>query len=170
MTSEPARPESIDTSLVECIVIVVPDPAALASVIGALADLVDGAVIRILEVVAVTRPRGSNEIDVLDLDLLDDGLARALVNVPVAGLLSENDIALAARALLPGSAGLLVLMEDRWAEALSSAALAVGGRIIGGGRVPRARMEVALSGAPSRPNGPGHRLYGRTASTDDERS
>jgi hypothetical protein len=37
-------------------------------------------------------------------------------------LLSENDIALAAAALLPGSAGVIVVVEDRWTQALSSAA------------------------------------------------
>ncbi len=73
---------------------------------------------------------------------LVSGLA-ALDNVDgeVGGLLSEDDIALASGALSPGTSALVVVVEDRWAQQLADAARDGGGRIIGGERIPRHRLE-----------------------------
>ncbi len=141
------RPVGIDTSLVECIVVAVPEAESVAGVSAALAELAASAAIRILDLVAVTRSRGSGEIKVTELEDLDDA-ARALVEDRVGDLLSENDIALASAALLPGSTGIVVVVEDRWAESLSSAARSAGGRVLGGRRIPRTNMEAALMEPP----------------------
>jgi hypothetical protein len=140
------QPTDIDTSLVECIVLVVPDAGALAGLTAALEELAEMATIRILDVVAVMRSRGTGEVTVREFDR--DDSAAVLAEKPAGRLLSENDVARAAAALLPGSAGLLVVIEDRWAEALSSAAQRAGGSVIGGGRIPRTRMEAALAQPP----------------------
>ena len=144
------RPDDIDTSLVECIVVAVPEAESVAGVAMALAELAASAAIRILDLVSVTRSRGSGEIKVAELEDLDDA-TRALVEDHVGALLSENDIALASSALLPGSTGILIVVEDRWAESLSSAAQRAGGRVLGGRRIPRTRMEAALVEPPLMP-------------------
>ena len=148
-TSDRRRPVDIDTSLVECIVVAVPDAGSVASLAAALAELAESATIRILDVVAVTRSRNTHEVTVLEFEDLDD-TSRALVEEPAGRLLSENDVARASAALLPGSAGLLVVVEDRWAETLSAAAQGAGGRVIGGSRIPRRRIEAALAAPPWR--------------------
>jgi hypothetical protein len=146
----PARRQrgvGIDTSLVECIVVGVPDLTAAAEVASALAELVEAAAIRILDVVVVTRNRTDHEIGILEASEVT-GFPAGLVEGQVAKLLSQNDINLAAAPLLPGAADILVLVEDRWAEPLSSAALRAGGRVVGGRRIPRARIEAALAEPP----------------------
>jgi len=144
------RPVAIDTSLVECIVVAVPDTHSVASVAAAFAELAENAAIRILDLVAVTRSPGSGETIVLEIEDLDGSPAQALVEEHVGVLLSDKDIALASAALLPGSAGIIVVVEDRWARTLSSAAQRAGGRVIGGGRIPQTRIEAAMEEPPSK--------------------
>jgi len=139
----------IDTSLVECIVVVVPEMASFATVAGALAQLVDESAIRILDLVVATRRRQDHEVILLELDAIEEFPVRNLLGGPVGDLLSENDIALAAAALLPGSVGLLMVVEDRWAGPLSLAAQQGGGRLVAGERIPRARIEAALAEIPA---------------------
>ena len=51
-------------------------------------------------------------------------------------------------ALPPGSAGLVLVTEDRWAAPLDGAARAVGGRIVAGERISAHRFELALAHGP----------------------
>ena len=143
-------PGSIDTSLVECLVVVVPEMISVSSVAAALVELVETAAIRILDLVVVTRRRSDHQVHVLESDA-SDLLPNTLVTHELGGLLSENDISLAATSLLPGAVGLVMLIEDRWASPLSSAAKRVGGLVLGGQRIPRARIEAALVERPVEP-------------------
>jgi Family of unknown function (DUF6325) len=143
-------PGSIDTSLVECLVVVVPEMTSLRSVAAALAELVETSAIRILDLVVVTRRRSDHEVEVLEPEA-SESLREMLIPRELDGLLSENDIALAATSLLPGAVGLVMLIEDRWATPLSSAAKRAGGLVLGGQRVPRARIEAALVDRPVEP-------------------
>ena len=145
-----ADPRSIDTSLVECLVVVVPEMASLSSVAAALAELVETAAIRLLDLVVVTRRRSDHEVQVLEPEV-SESLPDILDTRELGGLLSENDIALAATSLLPGAVGLVMLIEDRWASPLSSAAKRAGGLMLGGQRIPRARIEAALVDQPVEP-------------------
>jgi hypothetical protein len=143
-------PASIDTSLVECLVVVVPETTSLSSVAAAVAELVETAAIRILDLVVVTRRRSDHEVHVLESEAAES-LPEMSVTRELGGLLSENDIALAASSLLPGAVGLVMLIEDRWASPLSSAAKHAGGLVLGGQRIPRARIEAALVDRPVEP-------------------
>lgn len=129
-----------DLDLVEYVVVAVPELSSTAGVAAALRELVESARIRILDLVGV----------VVGLD----GLATAVepeqlpglaglreVQGEVGGLLSEEDLVLASSALAPGTAALIVVVEDRWAQLLAGAAREVGGRIVGGERIPRSRLE-----------------------------
>ena len=55
--------------------------------------------------------------------------------------MSDDDIALACQALQPGTSALIIVAEDRWAQLLADAARGGGGRIVGGERIPRHRLE-----------------------------
>ena len=131
----------------------VPELSSAVAVAAALKALVESAQIRILDLVGVvTGPDG--RFTAVEPELLS-GLA-ALDNVEgeVGGLLSEDDIALACSALHPGTSALIVVVEDRWAQLLADAARAGGGRIIGGERIPRHRLEqsrrIAAATGPER--------------------
>src|ERR671911_8950 len=78
--------------------------------------------------------------------------ALAAVEGEVGGLLSDRDIDQASVVLEPGTAALLLVAEDRWAQPVSAAAQHAGGRIVAGERIPRARVEAALSGMSRAPN------------------
>jgi hypothetical protein len=61
------------------------------------------------------------------------------------GLLSENDLRMAAGAVRPGEVAVVLVAEDRWAEQLSLAVRRAGGQIAAGERMSAVRVEAALA-------------------------
>jgi Family of unknown function (DUF6325) len=142
---EPAdRRHEVTSDLVEYVIVAVPDQDALATVVPALAELVQTAKIRILDVVVLVRDR-EGAVTVLEFEDVESMAALRLVEGEVGGMLSDHDIALASHALRPGTAGIVLVTEDRWAEPLSAAARRAGGQIIAGERIPPPRVEGALA-------------------------
>ena len=138
------QPDGVAFDLVEYLIVAMPDVGSLVTLAPALADIVRSAAIRILDLVVVVKD-GEGEITALELAQIDGmDFLRELV-ADAGELLSEHDIGLASLALRPGTAGLILVTEDRWAEPLSAAAQLVGGQIIAGERIPAARVESALA-------------------------
>ena len=81
----------------------------------------------------------------LEFEAVSSLAALADVEGQVGRLLSDNDLAMASVALRPGTAGVIVVSEDHWAEPLSLAARKAGGQIVGGERVPPSRVEAVLA-------------------------
>ncbi|HEX6235874.1 MAG TPA: DUF6325 family protein [Acidimicrobiales bacterium] len=136
--------DDVSPDLVEYLVVVTPDEASLAALVPALADLVAGARIRILDLAVVVRgPDGA--VAVQEVETVESLAGLRHVEGEVGGLLSEHDVALAGLALRPGTAGLVIVSESRWAEPLSVAARDAGGRIVGGERIPPRRVADALA-------------------------
>src|SRR6478752_7769051 len=79
----------------------------------------------LLEYVVVSVPA----LAPLATTLVDDGVR-----------LTPHDVDLAAATLAPGAVMLLLLVEDRWAALLASAATAAGGRLTAGERIGRDRV------------------------------
>ena len=146
--SDPGDPEprvwNVATDLVEYLIVVVPDVGSLASVTVALADLVEAGMVRILDLAVIVRD-DSGAVDVLDPASVEGMAALGDPRGEIGGLLSEHDIELAALALQPGTVGVVVVTEDRWAEPLSTAAQRAGGRIVAGDRIPPPRVEAVLA-------------------------
>jgi hypothetical protein len=132
----------IAADLVAYLVIEVPDRQAVASLVPPLCELVDRAAIRILDVVVVVKGH-DGVVDALEVDEIDGLEALRRRCAPFGDLLSEQDIRLATLPIRPGSVGLALVTEDRWAAQLSSAAHVVGGRIVAGERIPPARVDLA---------------------------
>jgi Family of unknown function (DUF6325) len=140
------RPPGLATDLVEYFVVVLPDRAALGGVVPAVTDMVRSQRIRVLDLVVLAR--GSDgALEVAEVGDADD-LAALRELEGDTGLLSENDLRLAASAVRPGEVGLVLVAEDRWAEQLSTAARGVGGRIVAGERIPAPRVEAAVTDVP----------------------
>jgi len=144
-----------DLDLVEYLVISVPRLSSTAGIASALKELVRSAHIRILDLVGVETGHDGRYVAIESEELA--GLAELDgVEGEVGGMLSEDDLALACSALPPGASALILVVEDRWAGLLAEAARHNGGRIIGGERIPRHRLQQvrpAGTGAP----GDGHR-------------
>jgi Family of unknown function (DUF6325) len=142
MPSEPR--ETVATDLVEYLIVAVPDLDGLAVLAPVLAELVERAAIRILDLVVVVKD-ADGSITPLELDAVESMAAICGLEGDVGGMLSERDIGLASVALPPCSAGVILVTEDRWAEPLSLAAQRVGGQIIAGERIPARRVQSALA-------------------------
>jgi hypothetical protein len=134
--------DPLSTDLVEYFIVIVPDLDAVEGVAAAAAELVRSMAIRILDAVVLVREHDEGVVvheleDAPFLDALRAAREREC-------LLSDHDIALASLALPPGGVGLVVVVEDRWAEPLSAAARHAGGEIVAGERIPMRRVETAL--------------------------
>jgi hypothetical protein len=133
-----------DLDLVEYLVIAVPQLSSIVSVARALTSLVASLQIRILDLVAVVTDADGRYV-VAEPEQTPGLADLQWVEGDVGGLLSDDDIAVASRALKRGHAALILVVEDRWAQKLSEAARAEGGRIVGGERIPRSRLELSAS-------------------------
>ncbi|HTW14029.1 MAG TPA: DUF6325 family protein [Nocardioides sp.] len=131
-----------DPDLVEYVVIGLPRLSSSTAVGQALRTLVESSRVRILDLVGVvTDSHGRYSVtEPESVAALSDLRG---VEGEVGGLLSEDDIVLACRSLRPGASALILVVEDRWAQELADAARAGGGRIVGGERIPRHRLEQA---------------------------
>jgi hypothetical protein len=132
------------SDLVEYLIVVAPDQGALVTVAPALVEMVESDTIRILDLVVLARERDGT-VTVLEVDAVAGAAELARLDVMVGGMLTEHDVELAAMALRPGTAGIVLVTEDRWAEPLSAAARRAGGRIVAGDRIPPARVERVLA-------------------------
>jgi hypothetical protein len=133
----------LDLDLVEYLVVVVSDLGSLTAVTSALADLVASEALRILDLVCVSKSAEGGELTVVEFEEVEAMAALEHVEGEIGGLLSAQDIETASRPLNPGSSAILLLVEDRWARGLSTAARQAGGRVVGGGRVARLFVEAA---------------------------
>jgi Family of unknown function (DUF6325) len=137
-----------DLDLVEYVVIAVPELSSAVAVADALRTLVESAQIRVLDLVGVVVGFDGRST-VIEADLLPALATLDDVDGEVGGLLSEDDVLLAGSALPAGTSALVVVVEDRWASLLADAARQSGGRILGGERIPRHRLEQSRRAHPS---------------------
>ena len=131
---------AFDADLVEYVVIAFPDLSSVAGIASTLDVLVSTSRIRILDLVVICT--GTDGLPLV----VQPGTAAELapledVEGEVGGLLGEDDVALAADALPPRSTALVLVIEDMWAEQLATAVRSSRGRIVGGERIPRRRLQ-----------------------------
>ena len=138
------EPDTVAADLIEYLIVEVPDLNALSSLVPALVELVETARIRILDLVAFEKS-ADGSVAALELDAVVSLAALRDVDGEVGRMLSEHDLELAALALRPRSAGIVLVTEDRWAQPLSDAARRAGGQIIGGERIQASRVESVLT-------------------------
>ena len=141
---ESDQPDTVAADLIEYLIVEVPDLNALSSLVPALAELVETARIFILDLVAFEKS-ADGSVTALELDAVVSLAALRDVDGEVGRMLSEHDLELAALALRPRSAGIILVTEDRWAQPLSVAAQRAGGQIIGGERIPASRVVSVLT-------------------------
>ncbi len=102
-----------------------------------LLDLVDEGVIRVLDLVFVTKePDGAvSAIQVADLDG-DGELDLAVFEGASSGLLDDDDLADAGGVLEPGSSAGILVYENTWAAPFAAALRSGGGQLVASGRIP----------------------------------
>jgi hypothetical protein len=115
-----------------------------------LVDLVDQGLIRILDLVFITRADDGSTA-VLELnDLNRDGnleVDMAVFDGASSGLIGQSDIAEAAKSVEPGSSAGVLLFENRWATPFVQAIRRGGAEVVAAGYVTHEDMVAALDAA-----------------------
>jgi hypothetical protein len=135
---------TVAIDLVQYLIISMPDLVSLADVARALSEMVESAAIRILDVVVLVRDR-EGSVTVLELEAVKSMADLGQVEGEVGGWLNDHDIELASFAVRAGTASVIVVTEDRWAEPLAGAARRAEGNIVAGERIPSTRVEAVLA-------------------------
>jgi hypothetical protein len=129
--------------------LVVEFPADKANFSGEMAaelrSLVDGELVRVLDLVIVRRDAdGSVEVaELADVDKQNVGELLALES-DLAMLLAEEDIEEIGTVLEPGSIAAVLVYENRWAGPLASSIRRSGGQLVANGRVPTQALLAAI--------------------------
>jgi hypothetical protein len=102
-----------------------------------LVDLVDRGIIRILDLVFVTKGEDGSVAGVAVADLDQDGeLDLAVFEGASSGLLGDDDIEEAGGVLEPGSSAGILVYENLWAAPLAREIRRGGGQLVASGRIP----------------------------------
>lgn len=131
---------------VDVIVVAFPAGVQHGTLIQALTDVTDKGLVRIVDIVFVSKDADGTlvvgEIDTVDPEL--GGLYTDL-DGDFGGLLSEEDLEIAAAELEPGTAAGIVVMEHLWARGLAAGLASAGGQVVSTTRIPAAEVDAAFT-------------------------
>src|SRR5512132_2637075 len=118
-----------------------------------LVDLVDQGIIRIIDLVFVTKELDGSVKGVAIADLDQDGeLDLAVFEGASSGLLGQDDIEEASGVLEPGSSAGILVYENRWAAPFAKALRRGGGQLVASGRIPVQAVLAALDATEAEAN------------------
>ena len=131
---------------VELAVLEFPGSQFKGDIVPALAELVDSGIVRILDLVFVTK-NDDGSVDAIELAELSEEEAAAFDDLDgeVNGLLSDSDLELAAEVLDVGSSAALIVWENTWARRLVTAIGNAGGRLVAHDRLDAETVQAALA-------------------------
>lgn len=115
-----------------------------------LVDLVDRGLIRIIDLIFVTKAEDGT-VQAAELrDLDGDGeLDLTVFDGASSGLLDAGDVADGGAVLSPGSSGAVLIYENRWAAPFTAALRRSGAELVAAGFVPMDAMVASLDAAES---------------------
>ena len=123
---------------IEIIVVGFPENQFTGEIAPALADLVESGIVRIVDLVFITKD-DDGEVAALGLNELDDQVSAQYV--PLAAeldaLIGEEDIEDFGEQLDPGSSIALLVVEHVWAKGFADAVAGSGGVLLESIRIPR---------------------------------
>ena len=131
---------------VELAVLEFPGSKFNGEIVPALAELVNDGIVRILDLVLVTKG-DDGTVTSIELSELDEESAAPFDDLEgeVNGLLSEDDLAAAGEALSTGSSAMVIVWEDAWARRLVDAIRGSGGRLVAHDRLDVETVQAALA-------------------------
>jgi hypothetical protein len=130
---------------VDYIVVEFPGSKFNGEIAPALMDLIDKNIVRVLDLVILTKEADGSidAIEISDLDESEAGSLRAM-ETELAELLSEDDLLNIAEAIEPGSSAAVLVWENTWAVPFATAVRHSGGQLVAGGRIPIQALAAAL--------------------------
>jgi len=112
-----------------------------------IADLVDRGIIRVLDLAFITKD-ADGEVAGLEISDLGEQVEELkLFEGASSGLLEDEDVEEAAKALEPGTSAALLVFENRWAAPFASALRRSGAQLVASGRIPIQAILAALEAA-----------------------
>jgi uncharacterized membrane protein len=138
----------VELGAVELLVVGFPENRFSGKIAPALADLVDRGLIRVIDLVFVSKETDGSIVTV-ELSTVDDETRAAfepLLGSPVE-LLHDGDIEDVGEALVPGSSAAIILFEHSWATEFRTALVDAGGELIDSLRIPPELVEAAQAAA-----------------------
>ena len=122
---------------VDWIVVEFPEPKFTGEIAPILKDLVDRELIRVLDLIFLTKDTegGCEVFEASDMEDSDIGELRAY-ETQLAMLLSEHDVIDLVETIEPGSAAAVLVWENLWAAPFGSAVRHAGGQLAASGRIP----------------------------------
>jgi hypothetical protein len=109
-----------------------------------LVDLVDRGIIRVLDLVFVTKDEDGSVAAVEFADEAGQVPELEMLDGASSGLLAEDDIAAAGDVLEPGTSAALLVYENSWAGPFAAAVRRGGGQLVANGRIPVQGLLAAL--------------------------
>jgi hypothetical protein len=132
---------------VEILVITFPGNQFNGDVAPALGDLVQTGLIKVIDLVFVTKD-AAGDVAGLELSELDDAVGAAFsphVEEP-SGMLAEEDIEDLAAELAPNSSAAILMFEHVWATRFRDAVVDSGGELVASIRIPKEAIDEVLAG------------------------
>jgi hypothetical protein len=109
-----------------------------------LVNLVDQGLVRVLDLVFVTRDAdGIRALALADLDA-DGTVDLAVFEGASSGLLDQSDLNDAASAIEPGSSAAILIYENRWATRFVQALRGAGAQLVAAGFIPQDTLAKSL--------------------------
>src|SRR4051794_12904821 len=119
--------------------VIVEFPAGASNFTGEMAKellaLVDGGIIRVIDVLILTKSEDGT-VEAMELSDIDELGELETLEADLAELLAADDVEHLAAAMEPGSTAGVLIWENLWAAPFAAAARRSGGQLIASGRIP----------------------------------
>jgi hypothetical protein len=130
---------------IDYIVVEFPESRMTGEGLPLLVDLVERGIIRVLDLLFITRAEDGSVGGVAIADFDHDGvLDLAVFEGASSGLLHQDDIDEVGSMLKPGSSAGILVYENVWAAPFAAALRRGGGELVASGRIPIQDMVAAL--------------------------
>ncbi|MBJ7330041.1 MAG: hypothetical protein JHC95_09105 [Solirubrobacteraceae bacterium] len=126
---------------IDYIIIEWPDKQPQGAAIPHLLDLVENGLIRILDLVFVTKG-DDGSIAAIEIGELGDSFA--VFDGVTSGLIGDAELAEAGEVLEPGTSAAILLWENTWAAPFAIALRKSGAQLVASGRIPVQQIVAAL--------------------------
>lgn len=130
--------------------LIVEFPAGAQNFTGEIAEeiarLVDAGTIRVIDMIVITKDADGN-LDAVELSDIEDLGPLTQIEAGLAGLLAEDDVAILAEDMSPGSVAGVLVYENLWAAPFAAAARRAGGVVIADGRIGADDVAAAFAAA-----------------------
>lgn len=149
MTVEDAAVHDLeDMGPVDYVLIEFPDGQPKGQAAPLLLDLVERGVIRILDLMFISKDADGNTTAIEIADIDGDGAPDYMVfEGASSGLLSDEDREQAGNAMENDTAALLLVFENSWAAPFAKAVREAGGQLVSFGRIPVQALLASLEAA-----------------------